>query len=358
MARKPTYEELEQRIRELEKESVERNRAEEAMRKSEERFRSLVETTSDWIWETDAEGKYTYTSPRVRDLLGYEPEEVIGRTPFDLIAQDERGHLATAFARINEERRPFFNFENTNLHKDGHPVVLETSGVPRLGLHGNFLGYRGVDRDITERKRAEETLRESEERFRKLFEYHSAVMMVIDPDTGNIIYANEAAANFYGWSIEELRDMRIQQINTLSSEAVKSEMEKARSSESTRFEFRHRRADGSIREVEVFSNKIEITGKALLYSIIHDITERKQAEEALEEERRRLQKALDDVRTLRGIVPICANCKKIRDDKGYWNQVEKYVSEHSEAEFSHGICPECLKKLYPEFAQEESQAKP
>jgi hypothetical protein len=57
-------------------------------------------------------------------------------------------------------------------------------------------------------------------------------------------------------------------------------------------------------------------------------------------------------------VPICASCKKIRDDKGYWNQVEKYVSEHSEAKFSHGICPECLKKLYPEFAQDESQAKP
>jgi PAS domain S-box-containing protein len=80
-----------------------------------------------------------------------------------------------------------------------------------------------------------------------------------------------------------------------------------------------------------------------------DITERKQAEEALEEEHGRLQKALDEVRTLRGIVPICSNCKKIRDDKGFWNQVEKYVSDHTEAKFSHGICPDCVKELYPEL---------
>jgi PAS domain S-box-containing protein len=78
-----------------------------------------------------------------------------------------------------------------------------------------------------------------------------------------------------------------------------------------------------------------------------DITERKRMEEALEEERRRLQQALDEVRTLRGIVPICAKCKKIRDDKGFWNQVERYVGDHTEARFSHGICPDCAKELYP-----------
>jgi len=89
-----------------------------------------------------------------------------------------------------------------------------------------------------------------------------------------------------------------------------------------------------------------------------EIVEHERAEEALAEERTRLQKALDDVRTLRGIVPICANCKKIRDDKGYWNQVEVYVRDHTEAEFSHGVCPECMKKLYPEFAEDESGAKP
>jgi len=81
----------------------------------------------------------------------------------------------------------------------------------------------------------------------------------------------------------------------------------------------------------------------------HQIGERKRAFEALEEERRRLQQALDEVRTLRGIVPICAYCKKIRDDTGYWNQVEKYVSDHSDAKFSHGICPTCFEKEMKEL---------
>ncbi|MEI6314592.1 MAG: PAS domain S-box protein, partial [Syntrophus sp. (in: bacteria)] len=137
--------------------------------------------------------------------------------------------------------------------------------------------------DITARKRGEVALRESEDRFRKLFEQHTAVKLIIDPDSGNIIDANDAAAQFYGWPIKELKRMRIQQINTLSPEAVKAEMEDAASSNRSKFEFRHRSADGSIRDVEVFSNKIVIAEKAVLYSIIHDISDRKQAEKALQE---------------------------------------------------------------------------
>jgi len=91
-------------------------------------------------------------------------------------------------------------------------------------------------------------------------------------------------------------------------------------------------------------------GEVLALAVIgHDITERKKVEEALKEEHRRLQQALDEVRTLRGIVPICAHCKKIRDDKGYWNQVEQYISDHTEARFSHGICPSCLEKEIRKF---------
>ena len=110
-------------------------------------------------------------------------------------------------------------------------------------------------------------------------------------------------------------------------------------------EVEYHRPDGSKRNALL--SVVPISDN-LIFGIALDITERKQMEAALEEERRRLQEALDDVRILRGILPICANCKKVRDDKGYWNQVEKYVSEHSEVKFSHGICPECLKILYPE----------
>ena len=92
-------------------------------------------------------------------------------------------------------------------------------------------------------------------------------------------------------------------------------------------------------------------------SIIQDITDRKQAEEEREKLIRELQTALLKVRTLSGLVPICASCKKIRDDKGYWNQIEGYISEHSAAEFSHGICPECAKRLYPELYGDEDEVE-
>jgi PAS domain S-box-containing protein len=148
--------------------------------------------------------------------------------------------------------------------------------------------------NITEFKRSAEDARQSEEKFRKLFEDHSAIKLIIDPNTGKIINANKAAAAFYGWSIEELRQMRIQQINVLSPEAIERELGKVRTLKKKTFEFRHGRADGSIREVEVYSNVIDVAGKGLLYSIIHDITERKRTEEnkeKLEARDRQLQKS-------------------------------------------------------------------
>ncbi|MCJ7616337.1 MAG: response regulator, partial [Desulfobacterales bacterium] len=85
----------------------------------------------------------------------------------------------------------------------------------------------------------------------------------------------------------------------------------------------------------------------------NDLMELCSLNKELQIRKQELEKSLAEIKTLRGILPICANCKKIRDDKGYWNQIESYIYEHSEAEFSHGICPECMKKLYPDFVEEE-----
>ena len=131
------------------------------LRGSEERFRALVESTSDWVWEVDINGVYTYASPKIKDLLGYKPEELIGKTTFDFMPPDEAKRIAAEFKAIAEVRRPFQRLENTNLHTDGRLVVLETSGVPIFDANGKFRGYRGIDRNITERKRAEEALQKA-----------------------------------------------------------------------------------------------------------------------------------------------------------------------------------------------------
>ncbi len=134
------------------------------------------------------------------------------------------------------------------------------------------------------RKISENMTRESEESFRSLFEDHSAVKLIIDPVTGNIINANHAAAAFYGWPRETLTQMTVQDINLLPPEAVKQEMEKAIAATKDHFEFQHRLADGSIRDVSVFSSGVKIQGRMYLHSIVHDITERKQMEDALNAE--------------------------------------------------------------------------
>lgn len=137
------------------KEVTEEKRAELALRKSEDRFRALVETTSDWVWEVDRNAVYTYASPKIREILGYEPEEIIGKTPFDLMPPEEASRANAVFNSIAVLKRPFRLLENVNLHKDGRPVTLETSGTPFFDEKGEFAGYRGIDRDIAVRKAAE-----------------------------------------------------------------------------------------------------------------------------------------------------------------------------------------------------------
>lgn len=125
---------------------------------SRQRFLSLVETTSDWIWEVDTEGVYTYSNQKVKDILGYDRLEILGRTPFDFMPPDEAKNVIKIFRRITKSRKPFSRLENVNLHRDGREVVLESSGVPIFDERGEYLGYRGIDRDITMRKLAEKTL--------------------------------------------------------------------------------------------------------------------------------------------------------------------------------------------------------
>jgi PAS domain S-box-containing protein len=145
--------------------------------------------------------------------------------------------------------------------------------------------------EIEARKLIEKDLRENEEKFRSIFEHHTAVKLIIEPETGRIIDANHSAEKYYGWPRQQLLNMNIQEINTLSPEEIKLAMEKANKKEQVIFEFRHRLANGEIRDVEVYSSKIEVKGKFLLHSIVHDITERKQAEAAIVLSESRLKQA-------------------------------------------------------------------
>lgn len=114
------------------------------------------------------------------------------------------------------------------------------------------------------------------------------------------------------------------------------------------FETRHRRKDGRIIDVELSNNGANYRGGKLIFCICRDITSRKKAEKEREALIKRLQESLAEIRTLRKILPLCSFCKKVRDDKGYWEQVDVYLHKHSSVDVSHSICPECMKKHYPD----------
>jgi PAS domain S-box-containing protein len=206
--------------------------------------------------------------------------------------------------------------------------------------------------DITESKRARNALRESEERYRQIVETAQEGIWIIDAE-GKVTYANQRIAEMLGYPQAEvvgrpLAGFMAQEHRELS----RQNLARHRWGIPERYEFTFLRRTGSPLHALVSTNPLydqagNYTGAL---AMLTDISKRKRAEEAL-------QKALDDIRTLRGILPICSNCKNIRDDQGYWTQVEVYVRDRTEAEFSHSFCPECMKKLYPEFEQNDARAR-
>ena len=200
------------------------------LEEKKEKFRKLSELTSDWLWEIDNNNVYTYVNPIVFDILGYRPEELLGKSPFDFMPAREAKRMKPFFQRLKAERRPLKAIENINRHKNGSEIILETSGVPIFDQAGAVIGYRGIDRNVTARGMAEKKLSEKTDR------------------------------------------------------------------------------------------RMDMSGR--------------------------------DTSSAGSLIIICASCKKVHDENDIWSQIENYFRKHFNFTFSHGICPECAKKLYPELYEE------
>ena len=148
--------------------SIQRQRAEEVVRRSEARFRDISENVAEWVWEADHEGKLTYSSPVVELLLGYKPEEVVGKYYFDFFPPDEQQELKEQSLALVKAKLPFRDSINRNIHKNGKIVWFSSSGVPMLDEQGNLLGYRGVNIDITGRQKAQAALENANSQMKTL----------------------------------------------------------------------------------------------------------------------------------------------------------------------------------------------
>jgi PAS domain S-box-containing protein len=206
--------------------ALSRRQAEEQLRESEERYRQLAEGMADIVWSSDERGAFTYCNPAVNVILGYAPAELAGRRRDDFFDEANAAGLQDAVHGLIERHQPIRRFEYRLRRRDGREIVLETTADPVFAADGRFLGYRGIDRDITAAKQAEAE-----------------------------------------------REQLIAQ----------------------------------------------------------------------------LSKAVAEIETLHGLLPICSSCKKIRDDQGYWTAIEQYFGERSDISFTHSLCPECSRLLYPEL---------
>ncbi len=272
---------------------TERKRAQEALAESRKKYRGLVEKVNDWVWEIDADGVYTYSSPRALDLLGYAPEEIVGRTPFDLMPSAEAQRVWNAFQPIWLERKPLERLENTLVRKDGRLVTVETSGMPVFAEDGAFLGYTGVDRDVTERKWAEEQLRRSEQDLNRAQAVAQTGSWRLDVRRNELLWSRETHRMF---GIPEGTPMTYETflaaVPPADQEYVDRQWTAALRGEP--YDIEHRIVvDGQLKWVRERA-ELEFDEEGTLlggFGTVQDITERKQAEEALQRSEEKFAKA-------------------------------------------------------------------
>jgi len=267
---------------------TERKQAEEALRESESRFSGIAENALEWIWEVDINGEYTYASPVCEKILGYKPEELLGKHFYDLFLPEEREQLKKAALNTFAKKKPFREFINQNMHKNGEIVWLSTSGVPILDERGNLLGYRGADTDITERKQAEEALKESEERYRALVnlggKVGEAIVMLQDTEQGHAIhtFVSNEWPHITGYSRKELLGMSFFDLLHPKHQEVSLKRHKRKMSGEIipgLFEMSIVTKDGTEVPIELTSAYTTYKGQHANVAFVRDITERKQAEE-------------------------------------------------------------------------------
>ncbi|MBW2207800.1 MAG: PAS domain S-box protein, partial [Deltaproteobacteria bacterium] len=276
-----------------------RYKAERALALANERFQQVAENAEEWIWEVDAEGLYTYTSPVVEKILGYRPDEIVGKMYFyEHIHPEEREFAKNRGMEAFLQKEPLIEFIHRNIHKNGDTVWLSTSAASILDRAGTVIGHRGAVTNITERKKAEESLQESERKFRELYNeskraeevyrsllHTSADAIVIYDLEGRAQYINPSFSQIFGWTLEEVNGKQIPFLPESERDATMAGIQEiiAKGKAIPNFETRRLTKDGRLIDVNISGSRFDDhEGKpAGMLVVLRDTSERKMLENQL-----------------------------------------------------------------------------
>jgi PAS domain S-box-containing protein len=249
---------------------------------SNEQLRFVMSESKTGSWEWQLQSDTVQWSEEIWELYGIDRDACKPSLENwkQTILEDDRQNTMQEILEASKQGIPF-RCEWRVTHADGSMHWLMSRGLPFRDNSGKVIRYLGIVIDITESKEHELLLKKSEERFRNFFEQHSAVMMILDPETGHIVDVNNAAAEYYGWSKEQLRQMNVQEMNIDPEEVSRKRLDVWKTAHKRTFTVTHRKADGTLCDIEVFGKKINVNNRWLAFLILHDITERKQFQQAL-----------------------------------------------------------------------------
>ena len=385
---------------------TERERMETALKESESRLADIIDFLPDATFAVDLSGKVIAWNRAIEEMTGVKKEDMQGKDNYEYAIPFygmRRPLLIDLVFEHDEETEKKYDFvkregdvllTETRMAVGAHHLALWGKARPLYDGSGNVVGAiesirditalkqaqkalqaaneelevrveertaelvqanKALQKEISERQHAEAVLKESEEKYNQFFKT-SRDCIFITSDDGKIVDINDAAVELLGYSSrEELLQVNVPDLYARREEWTEHTGVIAKYGYGKEYPVDFLRKDGSIRHTLVTSAaRYDAHGNLIGFQgTVRDVTERKRNEEERERLILELQEAVSQVKTLSGLLPICASCKKIRDDKGYWNQIEEYIRDHSEAKFSHSICPDCVKKMYPEFYEDK-----
>ena len=285
-----------------------------------------------------------------RDAGFADPKDIIGKDDSQMGWRDQAELYRGDDRQVIESGRPKLLIEEPLTTPEGHTVTLLTSKIPLRGSNGEISGVLGMYMDITERKQAEVKIQQ----LSFAVEQSPASIVITDP-AGNIEYVNPKFVAVTGYALAEVlgKNPRVLKSGEKGPEAYRELWQTITAGKEWRGEFHNKKKNGELYWESASISPIRDREARITHyvTVKEDITARKQTEAERVRLIQELQAALANVKALSGLLPICAGCKKIRDDKGYWSQVEIYIQHHSEATFTHGLCPDCIKKYYPDLEE-------